>query len=309
MNKIYPFKFLDAYTSEDSQLFFGRNEEIGMLYDMVFQSDLILVYGSSGTGKTSLIQCGLASKFASHEWLPLFIRRGFDINQSLEKVLIENGDDINSKDSDLDWLDQDWTSDDENNQNAFSELSKLFRSIYLKNFKPIYLIFDQFEELFILGSKKEQINFYETIKEILQIEQPVKIIFSMREEYLGHLYEFERFVPELLRKRIRVESMTYEKIKKIIIGIGNLALGVVRLEQGNEDQFCEAVFCKIKETENKISIELPYLQVFLDKLYLDITKDNTRQSEAIFTLTSLDRLGDIGDVLQNFLDEQVVLLQ
>ena len=91
MQKIYPFKFLDAYTSEDSHLFFGRNEEIETLYNMVFQSDLLLVYGASGTGKTSLIQCGLASKFASHEWLPLFIRRGADINQSFEKILIENG--------------------------------------------------------------------------------------------------------------------------------------------------------------------------------------------------------------------------
>lgn len=305
MQKIYPFKFLDAYTSEDSHLFFGRNEEIETLYNMVFQSDLLLVYGASGTGKTSLIQCGLASKFASHEWLPLFIRRGADINQSFEKILIENGDDTRSADKDLDWLDQDWTSEEENTQNNLTALGKLFRSIYLKNFKPIYLIFDQFEELYILGSKQEQQKFFETVREILQIEQPVKIIFSMREEYLGHLYEFERFVPELLRKKLRVETMTFEKIKNIIHGIGNLEQGNIRIEKGHEDKFCEQVFQKIKGTENKISIELPYLQVFLDKLYLDITNDETRKSDAVFSLKSLEKLGDIGDVLQNFLDEQV----
>jgi hypothetical protein len=27
--KKYPFKFLDAYTRDDRDLFFGRNEEIG----------------------------------------------------------------------------------------------------------------------------------------------------------------------------------------------------------------------------------------------------------------------------------------
>jgi putative ribosome biogenesis GTPase RsgA len=69
MQKRYPFKFLDAYTREDSDFYFGRNDEINALYEMVFQTDLLLVYGASGTGKSSLIQCGLASKFQSHDWL------------------------------------------------------------------------------------------------------------------------------------------------------------------------------------------------------------------------------------------------
>lgn len=66
----YPFKLLDAYTREDRNFFFGRDEEIARLYEIVFQSDLIVLYGASGTGKTSLIQCGLAGKFESHDWLP-----------------------------------------------------------------------------------------------------------------------------------------------------------------------------------------------------------------------------------------------
>ena len=85
MKKRYPFKFLDAYTQEDKDIFFGRKDEITSLYEMVFQTDLILVYGASGTGKTSLIQCGLASKFQSHDWLEIYIRRGNNLNDSLIK--------------------------------------------------------------------------------------------------------------------------------------------------------------------------------------------------------------------------------
>ena len=61
--KKYPFKFLDAYSQADHDFFFGREEEVAALYEMVFQTDILLVYGASGTGKTSLIQCGLANKF------------------------------------------------------------------------------------------------------------------------------------------------------------------------------------------------------------------------------------------------------
>ena len=45
----YPFKILDAYTTADKDIFFGRNDEIDALYQMVFQSNIILLYGTSGT--------------------------------------------------------------------------------------------------------------------------------------------------------------------------------------------------------------------------------------------------------------------
>jgi len=45
--------------------------------------------------------------------------------------------------------------------------------------------------------------------------------------------------------------------------------------------------------------------VFLDKLYLQITDDKTRQAEVVFSMQALSKIGDLGDVLRNFLDEQV----
>src|SRR5664279_4912444 len=96
MEKKYPFKFLDSYNREDRGIFFGRDEEINALYEMVFQSSVILIYGASGTGKTSLINCGLAGKFQPHDWLALMIRRGNNINESLEKALNEAGGNLAS---------------------------------------------------------------------------------------------------------------------------------------------------------------------------------------------------------------------
>lgn len=62
-NQKSPFKFLDAYTKEDTEIFFGREKEVEELYQKIFNGRILVVYGSSGTGKTSLIQCGLAAKF------------------------------------------------------------------------------------------------------------------------------------------------------------------------------------------------------------------------------------------------------
>ena len=48
-----PFKFLDAYTAKDKDLFFGRDKEVKELYNKVLMTSLVLVYGKSGTGKSS----------------------------------------------------------------------------------------------------------------------------------------------------------------------------------------------------------------------------------------------------------------
>lgn len=304
--KKYPFKFLDAYSREDQDIFFGRDEEIEALYQMVYQTDLILIYGASGTGKTSLIQCGLAGKFQPYEWLGVEIRRGENINESLEKKISEF-DNVKKKaptGKTLSWLNRS-NAEPASQETAIPPIIRELKNLYLQHFKPVFLIFDQFEELYILGTKQEQRRFVETVGEILRIEQPVKIIISIREEYLGYLYEFEKKVPELLRKKLRIEPMNLEKVQTVVKNIGQLPQSNVRLRTGEEDAIGTGIFEKLKTRENTRTIDLPYLQVFLDKLYIQITGDMNREADAEFTLAELEETGNIGDVLRDFLDEQV----
>ena len=297
MEKKYPFKFLNSYNQNDVDIFFGRDEEIEALYEMVFQSSILLVYGASGTGKTSLIQCGLAGRFKSYDWLALMVRRGNDINASLEKALT----DASGNDQDEDLVPK-------NSSKRLTGLLRLIKGVYLNSFKPLYLIFDQFEELYVLGTKTEQEKFIESVKEILKAEQPVKMIFSIREEYLGYLYEFEKEVPQLLRKKLRVEPMTLDKVTDVIKGINNFKHSNVRIKTEETDAITQGIFDRIKGKKKTLTIQLPYLQVFLDKLYFETTKDESRQANALITMEVLNRIGDIGDVLRNFLEDQVNII-
>jgi len=300
--KKYPFKFLDSYNREDKGIFFGRDEEIATLYEMVFQSSVMMIYGASGTGKTSLINCGLASKFEPHDWLALMVRRGTNINDSLNKVLSDAGGNPAAAAANGN---SDWADETEKTAALLSPAGLAVKMIYQKSFRPVYLIFDQFEELFILGSSAEQYIFYETVAGILQSEQPVKLIFSIREEYLGHLFEFEHKVPQLLRKKLRIEPMNLEKVKQIIKGVSAYEDSNVRVVANEADLVAEGIFNRIKGKGKTLTIQLPFLQVFLDKFYLKITGDEERVANAEFNLKQLDAMGEIGDVLINFLDEQV----
>lgn len=304
ITKKYPFKFLDAYSQADGDFFFGREEEVAALYEMVFQTNILLVYGASGTGKTSLIQCGLANRFQPYDWLALNIRRGTDINKSLRISLKEaegpsavedEGDEL------LDSLFRDFSEQAETE----SELAKSLRKAYLNHFRPIYLIFDQFEELYILGSKAEQEKFITSVREILALQQPVKIIISIREEYLGYLYRFEKSIPQLLRKKLRVEPMNLDKVKQIIAGLAANTRSLVRIDPDETEIFSHELFEKIRGDERTIGIQLPYLQVYLDRIYLGKTNDESRRIETSFCLEDIRQVGEIGDVLRDFLEERV----
>ncbi len=299
--KKYPFKFLDAYTREDRSFFFGRDQEINLLYEMVFQSPIILIYGASGTGKTSLIDCGLANKFQPHDWHQLSIRRGNNINSSLKRALFNAGGDFDIEAKKGTTTNTNETGHPDN----LSPVGHALKTIYQKSFRPIYLIFDQFEEIFILGHKPEQKQFISTVKDILKSNQPVKLIFSIREEYLGHLFEFEKEVPQLLQKKLRIEAMNLDKVTQVIVGATSFQDSNISIKTGEQQLIAQGIFEKIKGSEKSLTIQLPFLQVFLDKFYLKITDDQNRIQQAEFSMEKLNEMDTIGNILIDFLEDRV----
>jgi len=209
-----PFKFLDSYTRQDKEIFFGRDREIEEMYQKVFESKILLLYGISGTGKTSLINCGLANKFEDSDWLPVTVRRGRSILDSLVKELQKNaippssasGRTLPPGEDKLAVGSRQYAVKDIKPGNVVKSL----QSLYLDHFKPIYLIFDQFEELFIFGDRKERENFIQVIKAIVDSDVQCRLIFSIREEYLASVTEFELTLTDFLANRMRVEKMTHQ---------------------------------------------------------------------------------------------------
>ena len=144
-----PFKFLEAYSAQDKHLFFGRDQEIETLFNLTFRSRFILVYGPSGTGKTSLIRSGLAKRLSDTDWFSLYIRRKQDINAALREELSK------------------WDK-----RPDIRPISEQVRYISLLYLRPVYLLFDQLEELFISGDAQEQYEFLQTLIELYQSDVP-----------------------------------------------------------------------------------------------------------------------------------------
>ena len=280
MEALSPFKFLDSYNREDRDIFFGRESEVDELYAKIFQSRLLLVYGASGTGKSSIINCGLANKFLDSDWLPINIRRGSNINESL-----------------ITEVDRLRLTDGAPRSNSPEELSSALNDVYLDYFKPVYLIFDQFEELFIFGQKEEWNLFISNINYILKNDSNVRFVFIIRGEYLEYLSEFEEIIPDFFDNRIRIEKITRQKALDCIEG--PCKLFSIKLE----DQFTENLLKKI--SPDKSEIELTFLQVFLDRIYQTAERKVNGVTTTYFTNQQIEELGEIGDVLADFLETQI----
>jgi len=281
-----PFKFLDSYTKDDREFFFGREREIEELYHRVFESKIMLVYGVSGTGKSSLIHCGLANKFAETDWLPLVIRRGGNIIDSMTAGI--NSASLTTQ------------------QSKFStpaDFRKSVRSLYLDHYKPVFFIFDQFEELFIFGDKEERRNFIHIVKTLTESDLQCRFIFVMREEYMANFTEFERIIPAIFQNRVRIEKMSHRNAIDAIKG--PCKVFNINLEEG----FAETLLEKLSPGSE--DVELTYLQVFLDKIFkiaVEAASSKHDEQNLSFTLALLNRIGNVSDLLGSFLDEQIALM-
>ncbi len=280
-----PFKFLDAYEKEDKDRFFGRKRETAQLYNAVHASNLILIYGASGTGKTSLVNCGLANQFHETDWLPVFIRKGQEIHQSLSRELIK----LNIGSS---WPD------------SFSPPEQI-QDLYLDYYRPVYLIFDQFEELYILGSLAEQNAFHRTIAELLKAGLQCKILLVIREEYIAYLSEFEKVVPTLFDNRLRIEKMNDRNLGAVIHGTAKY--GGIQIEEPRN-----TILAILNNLRNKREgIDLTNLQVYLDRLFRkDLERQGKTESDAVvFDRELVSEVGPMQNVLSEFLDEQMTLME
>ena len=69
--KMNPFPGLRPFTQEEDYLFFGREEQTLELLQRLGSNRFVAVVGTSGSGKSSLVRCGLLSELLGGRMLGL----------------------------------------------------------------------------------------------------------------------------------------------------------------------------------------------------------------------------------------------
>ena len=90
---------------------------------------------------------------------------------------------------------------------------------------PCVAIFDQFEELFTSYPErwKDRRGFFEQVRDALNAFPRLRVVFSMREEYIAELDPYAGLLPERLRTRYRLERLRAEGALAAIVNPMNAA--------------------------------------------------------------------------------------
>jgi len=228
------FLGLQSYTEAQSNLFFGRDTETDTLTSLIELNTLTIVFGRSGTGKTSLLNAGVFPRLRKSFCLPFRIRLEFNDNSpdlitQVKKVLKEEIDKYGFKVDSYPLSETLW---------EYFHKEPLWKTV-----TPI-LVFDQFEEIFTLAKSNPRFSsvelpvFWDELSNLIEnnipeklkekfleqkekIEynykkQKAKIVFSFREEYLPEFESIAPKIPSLKYSRFRLLPMNGNQAYEVI---------------------------------------------------------------------------------------------
>ncbi|SDH40557.1 WD domain-containing protein, G-beta repeat-containing protein [Sinosporangium album] len=180
-----PYPGLDAFREDEAAVFFGRDPQAAEVVRRLHETAerpyerFVPVVGSSGSGKSSLIQAGVVPRLRKRRWAVLPVMTpGTNPLGALARSLAE-GADLDSSAQALRRLRQ--------SPRALESLVAQCRGG--SRFNRVLLVVDQFEELLTLSGDRERDLFLSLISEALRADQRFFVVATVRIEFLRGLLE------------------------------------------------------------------------------------------------------------------------
>ena len=239
------------FEEKDRSLFFGRNEDISRLSKQIRLEPLLVLFGKSGLGKSSLLNAGiLPAMKESGNVLPISIRLGFSTadNENAATVFLNKiAPQLSFNNALWNKLATDYreTWKNDSTDECFWLAAK---SLQLQHKgKTILLVLDQFEELFSYSEQAvkrfgfllstllfgempqsfqnlliDKLNHNENLFEPDEIDAlyektNVKIVISIRSDRMSLLNRLKTHIPQILQKTFELQPLNIAQAKEAML--------------------------------------------------------------------------------------------
>jgi hypothetical protein len=224
-----PFPGLRPFSAEESHLFFGREGQCETVLGYLARNRFAAVTGASGSGKSSLIYCGLIPALyggfiaeAGSRWRIITTRPGNSPVEHLAEAITESDQ---SEKNEVELLIEKQILYTILRRSSFG-LVNAVRQIKLAPGENILLILDQFEELFrFKESRKDNTAVNETeayikmlVNAIRQKDQPIYVVLTMRSDFIGECSQFQELTKLINKSNFLIPQMTRDDFKEAITG-------------------------------------------------------------------------------------------
>ncbi|WP_179052046.1 WD40 repeat domain-containing protein [Nostoc sp. TCL26-01] len=275
-----PYKGLKKFESADKDLFFGRDQFLTGLVNELEQTNLILLLGASGSGKSSVVRAGLipwlSQKWGSH-LVNLTLTPDIDPFESFYASLLSKYKQAEAQIA----------------RNAQPDtLTEVVKSLKQPN-EHWFILIDQFEELFTTSLADKRDNFIASLVQLSKTkEHSVKIMMTMRADFLDRLSPYPQLVKATDRHRPLIAEMQIDELR-LAIEQPAAQYGVV-FETGLVEEI-------IKDIQGQAGY-LPLLQYTLNLLWETEVQTGSINDRTL-NISTYRELGGVRGALQKHVDQ------
>ena len=277
-----PYKFLDYYTEQDTQLFFGRETEIEIICSQILARRSFILHGRSGVGKSSVIRAGVIPRLKEQDHHILTIRSFTDpLNEMLEAIAAEVQVNYTAMNYEAATIAETLTQAD-------LLIDYIERATRAAPHRFIIFFLDQFEEFFLLLSDESRERFIAAMTRLMADESlPVKLVFALREDFLAEMSQFKTAIPEIFHHEYRLKRLSREQAARAIT------------------EPAQAVGCQIEpllitrlldDLNERGTIDPPQLQIVCDRLF------DSKDTENRLMVSAYEALGTASQILAGYLE-------
>jgi WD40 repeat protein len=225
-----PFPGLRPFNADETHLFFGRDEPTDGLLQQLGQSRFLTVVGVSGSGKSSLVRCGVLPALhggflaeAGSDWRVAMLRPGNDPIGELARALARSRL-YGTEGSDEQAPPMDQIIETVLRRGALG-LVDAARQARLGANEPLLVVVDQFEELFryegsIAAEHREgdKAAFVKLLLEAGGADLPIYVVLTLRSDFLGECAQYRDLPEAISRGLFFIPRMTREQLRETITG-------------------------------------------------------------------------------------------
>ena len=293
---LVPYRGIEPFRFIDQPIFCAREAEVRKLVRSTTIYRGVLLYGASGSGKSSLINAGLIPQLVEDGFLCERIRvqprRGEEM--ILERIPLTH-------DGRPPYLPSFFEETKEELGAVGSFLGKLAPSVFgegeaearivlsVTGFlarlrenardRSVLLIFDQFEEFVTLFEEVPQVQSLQEAKEIqakildalvklLRNQSlPVKLLFAFREDYLARLSALFRQCPDLTDQYLRLTSPDKRALLDIVRGPFRSAKAREHFGREMSEEVVHALAAEIEKRDDSDMLNLSEVEIVCDRLW------------------------------------------
>lgn len=302
-NSIFnPFPGLRPFKIDESHLFFGREGQSEEILKKLSEEKFVAVIGASGSGKSSLIYCGLVPTLyggfvgeSKSKWNIIATRPGNSPIENLASAILEKTVGKNEKENEL--IKQKLNASIlRSSSNGLVEILKQSFDFEKEN---ILIIVDQFEELFrYKSSRKDQSTYNESeafVKLLVNANRtsdiPVYIVLTMRSDFIGECSQFHELTELINDSNYLVPQMTRNDFRRAIEG--PVAVGGASIDT----QLIQQLLNEVGDNPD----QLPILQHALMRTW-EYWMEHSDKKQAI-TITDYEAIGKMEKALSEHANE------